>query len=257
MMVFMFPETRYKRKTISAATSSIGRTSPPARIDEAEKTKSSTDDEKASPSVANQRDSGDHVHPFSERPIGRPSRAQFALFSKPYFEEGLVFRDILAPVQVFSFPIICWAAFSLNFAANCLLALNLTQSQVFAAPPYLFNPAQVGFVNFAFVVGGVIGLLTAGPFSDWVAQGATARNKGIREAEMRLISLVPYICICLVGMTVVGVGYQRHWPWQAIVVVGYGFVGIEVVSIPAILIAVSLKTPVVSGNFTNNLPVCH
>jgi len=80
--------------------------------------------------------------------------------------------------------------------------LNLTQSQVFAAPPYLFTPAQVGFVNFAFVVGGVIGLLTAGPFSDWVALRATARNKGVREAEMRLIALVPYVTIYLIEMIV-------------------------------------------------------
>jgi MFS family permease len=138
-----------------------------------------------------------------ERPIGRPSKHQFSLIPRPEFEgRDLIFRDILAPIQIFTFPIILWAAFSLNFAANSLLALNLTQSQVFAAPPYLFTPAQVGFVNFAFVVGGVIGLLTAGPFSDWVALRATARNKGVREAEMRLVALVPYVCICLVGMTV-------------------------------------------------------
>jgi len=36
------------------------------------------------------------------------------------------------------------------------------------------------------------------------------------------------------------VGYERKWPWQAVVVIGYGFVGIEVIAIPAILIAVSI-----------------
>jgi MFS family permease len=119
-----------------------------------------------------------------------------------YEGNNLFLRDVVAPVQVFTFPIILWAALSMGFAANCLLALNLTQSQVFAAPPYLFSPAQVGFVNFAFVVGGAIGLLTAGPFSDWVSMRATIRNNGVREAEMRLLSLVPYISACLVGMVV-------------------------------------------------------
>jgi hypothetical protein len=162
-------------------------------------------DAKKAPSslVKSQRGSIDRVRSMPERPIGRPSKHQFSLIPRPEFEgRDLIFRDILAPIQIFTFPIILWAAFSLNFAANSLLALNLTQSQVFAAPPYLFTPAQVGFVNFAFVVGGVIGLLTAGPFSDWVALRATARNKGVREAEMRLVALVPYVCICLVGMTV-------------------------------------------------------
>ena len=52
------------------------------------------------------------------------------------------------------------------------------------------------------MVGGVIGLLTAGPISDSVSMRATVRNNGVREAEMRLIALVPFICIELVGMTV-------------------------------------------------------
>ncbi|PMD47530.1 MFS general substrate transporter [Hyaloscypha variabilis F] len=208
MMIFMFPETLYKRPNL--ATSDHG---------------------------------SNHIRSLPERPVGRPSKHQFSLIPRPEFEDkDLVFRDILAPIQIFSFPIILWAAFSFNFAANCLLALNLTQSQVFAAPPYLFSPAQVGFVNFAFVVGGIIGLLTAGPFSDWISMRATARNKGVREPEMRLIALVPYVCICLVGMTVTAVGYQRHWPWQAVVVIGYGFVGIQVVSIPAILISYAIDS---------------
>jgi len=87
------------------------------------------------------------------------------------------------------------------------------------------------------VVGGVIGLMTAGPVSDWVALRATARNKGVREAEMRLVALVSYVAICLIGMAITAVGYQRQWPWRVIVVIGYGFVGIQVVSIPAIVIS--------------------
>jgi len=79
----------------------------------------------------------------------------------------------------------------------------------------------------------------------------------VREAEMRLWSLIPYIAILIIGMTVslpprehlaldtnvhqvAAVGYQRHWPWQAIVIVGYGFVGVEVVSIPAIVISYAI-----------------
>ena len=82
------------------------------------------------------------------------------------------------------------------------MSLNLTQSQLFAEPPYNFNPAQVEFVNFSFAVGAIVALLTAGPVSDWVSMRATRRNNGVREAEMRLIALIPYIVICLIGMVV-------------------------------------------------------
>lgn len=37
---------------------------------------------------------------------------------------------------------------------------------------------------------------------------------------------------------ITAVGYQRQWPWEAIIIIGYGFIGIELVGIPAIVIAV-------------------
>lgn len=86
---------------------------------------------------------------------------------------------------------------TMGAAANALLDCNLTQSQVFAAPPYNFSPA-----NFALLVGAILGILIAGPFSDWVAIRATVKNGGIREPEMRLPALIPFIIAAVVGMTV-------------------------------------------------------
>jgi len=210
MMVFMLPETRYNRPSTSRA-GSIASASDDRTLQSKDEDNSLTNQITRTKLPANKEDSAvpkktnDHVVRASDenRPIGGPSRAQFSLIPKPQFEtKDIVIRDIIAPIQIFTFPIICWVAFAFGFSTNCLLALNLTQSQVFAAPPYLFNPAQVGFVNFAFVVGGIIGLMTAGPFSDWVSMRATKKNNGVREAEMRLIALVPFIAICLVGMVV-------------------------------------------------------
>lgn len=130
----------------------------------------------------------------------------------------------------------------MGFAANSLLALNLTESQVFAAPPYLFNSAQIGYTNFAFAVGAIVALLTAGPLSDWVALRQARRNGGVLEAEMRLISIVPYVCACVVGMVVTAVGYQRGWPWEAVVILGYGLVGVQVVGIPSIAISYAVDS---------------
>lgn len=211
-MVFMFPETRFRRPlNLSSETGSSTGTSLnyEAKDESSIKTK-----------PAPQKDTVDEVLGKSSAQVirayhavrGRPSKQQFSLIPKLEYEGSQVlFRDIVAPIQIFCFPIIIWAALSLGFAANCLLALNLTQSQVFAAPPYNFSPEQVGFVNFAFVVGGVIGLLTAGPVSDWVSMRATIRNGGIREAEMRLVALIPYLAICLVGMTVSVPSSQGNW----------------------------------------------
>lgn len=83
-------------------------------------------------------------------------------------------------------------------------------------------------MNFAILVGAVIGLATAGPLSDWISARSTRKNNGIREPEMRLPAMIPYVIIMYIGNIVVSVGYDRHWPWEAIVLVGFTCAGIQV-----------------------------
>lgn len=92
----------------------------------------------------------------------------------------------------------------------------------------------VGFTNFSLFVGALIGLATAGPFSDWVSSRATARNNGIREPEMRLPAMIPYVLIMAFGHIITAIGYQYKWPWQVIVVLGYSTAGIQVAALPSI-----------------------
>jgi hypothetical protein len=87
-------------------------------------------------------------------------------------------------------------------------------------------PDQIGLVNFAFFVGAAIALVTAGPYLDWVALRKARKNGGVLEAEYRLPALIPYVAISLVGIVITAVGYQRSWPWPAIVVVGYVVVAV-------------------------------
>jgi hypothetical protein len=134
---------------------------------------------------------------------GRPHLTQFNPF-QPLDHDAArtVLRHILTPVQLFFYPIFFWAAMSIGAAAHALLAVNLTQSQPLAAPPYNWTPGDVGFANFALIVGGVIGLAVAGPWSDWVIMLATKKNNGIRELEMILIAMYPFIAAALVGLVV-------------------------------------------------------
>jgi hypothetical protein len=216
MMVFMFPETRYSRSasTVSDSTSTSDasttelKSEGPQLITTGTSPVVSGQNDAKDPSATAKRATSDHVHdaPPTNHIVGRPSKAQFSLIPRTQISREEIKRtlllDILAPIQIITYPIILWVFFAFCFTTNCLLALNLTQSQVFAAPPYNFSPAAVGFVNFAFVVGGIIGLCTAGPISDWISLKLAKRNGGVREAEMRLWVLIPYIAICLIGMTV-------------------------------------------------------
>lgn len=254
-LVVAHPETKYNRGSHHPAGPDSGglrredadaeKTEPVPSVTKQDNDDNNYDDAAASRSSARGGISNAMLS-TDERPIGAPTRAQFSLIPKTRFSNGptsaAVLRDVLSPIRVFSYPIVLWASLSMGFAANALLALNLTESQVFAAPPYLLNPAQVGYTNLAFFVGAIIALLTAGPLSDWIALRKARQNGGVLEAEFRLWSVLPYVAACLVGMVVTAVGYQRSWAWEIIVIVGYGLVGVQVVGIPAVVISYAVDT---------------
>lgn len=171
---------------------------------------------------------------------GGPVKSQFGFFLKPD-RQALrhVFRHIITPFQIFFFPIVGWAALTFGMAADSLLLVNLLQSPAFSAPPYNFASQSEGFTNFALLAGTIFAMVVAGPWSDWVAMRATERNDGIREPEMRLPALIPFVALYILGMTVIGVGWAYGWPWESIVVVGFSLVGCACTAIMAMTITVN------------------
>jgi hypothetical protein len=164
---------------------------------------------------------------------GRPNKKQFLPIAGWQRHEPIS-KTFLLPFQLIQFPIVIWGALQFTFACSCYLMINLTQSQALAAPPYNFSPAAVGYTNLAPFVGTSFALCTAGPLGDWISHRATIRNKGIREPEMRLPAMVPFVVCFLLGCIVLSVGYQYGWPWEVVVIVGFGLVGVEVAAIAAI-----------------------
>jgi hypothetical protein len=219
MLAVFVPETKYSRPTDDPASS------PP-------QVSSSNDPKPESIQL-------EHIDPD---PVmvgrGRPSKTKFKLWQSPdpNWKQFLV-RDTFSCITLFFFPIILWAGLNVAGPANVLLYWNLTESAILSAPPNNFSPSAVGYSNFAFVVGGSLGLLTAGPFSDWIAMRATTANNGIREAEMRLPALIPYFVTSVIGIVVGGVGYARDWDWPVLIVVGYGLTGLCVTAVPTIAVA--------------------
>jgi hypothetical protein len=176
------------------------------------------DPEKTAPvqsnTTANIESSGlSHVHTHQDPWLGRgkPSKAQWKL-AQPY--EGNFFTELWLPWYLFTYPIVEFSSFVVSWTASSFLTLNLTQSQAFAAPPYNFSSSKIGFFNFAILVGALIGLFTAGPLSDAIAARLTKRNRGIREPEMRLVAMIPYVILMVIGNVVVAVGYQKSWDWK-------------------------------------------
>lgn len=245
LCIFLFPETKWDR-----------RENPLANLDKNNAFKEKND-------VADGNDAGsapiealttaDVIERDPYLGKGTPSKAQFRFFTpnaNPWRNMGL---DLWIPWKLFAFPIVEFASFVVSWSCSSFLTINLTQSQVLAAPPYNWSAQNIGFTNFAILIGAFIGLATAGPFSDWISDRATRRNGGIREPEMRLPALIPYVIIMYLGNIIVSVGYQNHWPWQAIVVIGFACAGIQVAAIPAIVstYAVDSYKPVAGSLFVS------
>ncbi|EOO04194.1 putative mfs transporter protein [Phaeoacremonium minimum UCRPA7] len=170
-----------------------------------------------------------HVDPALGK--GKPGKKQF-LPVQGY--EGNLFRELWLPFYLHLYPIVEFAAFVVSWSASGFLVVNLSQTQAFAAPPYDYKSQTIGLFNIAVLIGGLIGLFTCGPLSDWVAAHLTARNNGVREPEMRLLAMIPYVIIMIFGSIITAVGYDHHWPWQAIVVLGYASLGMQVSALPSI-----------------------
>jgi MFS family permease len=223
MVVFMFPETKWHRLHPSEMTKTSQGVISDEKVDE--KDVVTTAENKLTSVEAADQD------PWLGK--GGPKKSQWALFQPNAHPWKSILLDVWIPWKLFAFPIVEFAAFVVSWTCSSFLTINLTQSQNFAAPPYSFDSQSIGFMNFAIFVGAMIGLATAGPLSDWVADKLTQRNGGIREPEFRLPAMIPYVIIMLIGNVVVSVGYDRKWSWQVIVIIGYSFAGIQVAALPA------------------------
>lgn len=145
---------------------------------------------------------------------GYPSKAQFSLWRSCTQSPRQVLTNFFMLWKLLLFPIVELAAFVVSWSASSMLELNLTQSQAFAAPPYNLKAQTIGLFNIAILIGAFIGLATNGVLSDWVAMTLTKKNNGIREPEMRLPAMIPFVMIAVLGNIVVGFGYQYKWSWK-------------------------------------------
>lgn len=265
MVIFMFPETKWDRATPKELSPGAGST------DKVDKKSGEATAVENSPGEKVVGANIEHV-PTQQPPAttgeegltreetaardpylgkGWPSRQQWMPFQPNRNPLRSILLDLWIPWKMFAFPIVEFASFVVSWSCSSFLTINLTQSQALGAPPYNWSAQAVGFTNWAILIGAAIGLSTAGPLSDWVADRMTRKNGGIREPEMRLLAMIPYVIIMYLGNIIVAVGYQHHWPWEAIVVIGFACAGLQVAALPgmASTYAVDSYKPVTGSLF--------
>ena len=192
LIVFGFPETKWHR---AHPSEKINTSSPPAeKITEADlptsspPEKSTTTTQQGISHTENTNGTtplehtATHVDPWLGR--GSPNKLQWRAFQPNAHPVKSILMDLWIPWKLMTFPIIQFASFVVSWSCSSFLTLNLTQAQAFA--PRGFTSLQIGFMNFAILIGAMIGLATAGPLSDWVSDYYTRRNK--ESANRRCVS---------------------------------------------------------------------
>jgi hypothetical protein len=92
------------------------------------------------------------------------------------------------------------------------LSFNYTFPVLITSPPYNWSQINSGLIACA----NAVGYLLSFPLtfvSDRVAAIMTRRNNGIREAEMRLLVLLPAMVIAPAGLICYGVTAQNQGNW--------------------------------------------
>ncbi|KUL89453.1 hypothetical protein ZTR_04492 [Talaromyces verruculosus] len=245
LLIFFFPETKWHREQSLEADIV---TPPPA-----EQLQTPTNPKEITQPTEIESTKND-VEPVDEwLHRGSPSKSQFNFWKLSPEPVKTMAITLWIPWKLHFFPIVEFAAFVVSWSASVFLTVNLTQSQVFAAPPYNWSSQSIGFTNFATFIGALIGLATNGPLSDWISMRATRKNNGVREPEMRLPAMIPYVLIAILGNFIVAYGYQNSWDWRIIVIIGYTCSGIQVAALPAIAstYAVDSYKPIAGSLFVN------
>ncbi|KMQ44250.1 Major facilitator superfamily domain [Trichophyton rubrum] len=97
-----------------------------------------------------------------------------------------------------------------------------TVSVNWVGPVWNFSISNVGNINFAAFIGGILGMMWGGFVSDWCILYFSRRNKGILEPKFRLWTMVIPAIVNTAGLLMQGLGALSGVMW--IMPAGFGMV---------------------------------
>lgn len=80
--------------------------------------------------------------------------------------------------MVVSLPVF-WGSVLFSICISWLVGISISLSQIFSAPPYSFSVTAVGAINASSFIASVLGMVIAGPLTDWLGTNLAKRNGGI------------------------------------------------------------------------------
>ncbi|KAH8585664.1 major facilitator superfamily domain-containing protein [Bisporella sp. PMI_857] len=131
--------------------------------------------------------------------IRKKSYSQILLPSFQSYSNQSMIGIVLAPLKLFLNPAVIWACFTQGAISAWTVAVSFLLAQIFAVPPYNYNPAQIGYLYAGAMIGGLVAEVFCILLNDNAAKSLARRNKGIYEPEFRLWLIVPMLATGIIG----------------------------------------------------------
>ncbi|PWY97373.1 MFS general substrate transporter [Testicularia cyperi] len=134
----------------------------------------------------------------------------------------------LRPWAALLLPAVAWAALTFSATIGFIVAVTSNVALAFGQT-YGFNAQKVGLCFFAGLIGSVLGIWLGGVLPDFISHRAVVRNRGLREPEMKLPSIVPAIIAAPLSLVLYGAGIHFSWHW-IVPTIGLGLLNFTVVA---------------------------
>ncbi|RYP10613.1 hypothetical protein DL764_000583 [Monosporascus ibericus] len=151
------------------------------------------------------------------KPVNEPKEAyvsQLRLFRGRLSQQSF-WKGTLKPFPLIAFPAVLFSTFVYASFFCWLLMIGVLSVNIFAAPPYNLNPAQIGLTNIPLAIGTLIFTPISGWMADAVPMWLAKRNNGIYEPEFRLVLMAiaaPLSTAGFIGFGIsTGEGLPQGW----------------------------------------------
>ncbi|KAI8656131.1 MFS domain-containing protein [Fusarium keratoplasticum] len=122
----------------------------------------------------------------SDLPRPKTFYQELALYNGRFTEKSLI-SMVLASIFIILNLVASYNIFVSGLIMAWFVAMSVLAGVMFAAPPWGFNAAAVGYVSAGPLVGGALATIFLGLVSDPLIKFMTRRNKGVYEPEFRLV----------------------------------------------------------------------
>ncbi|RYP89893.1 hypothetical protein DL770_003986 [Monosporascus sp. CRB-9-2] len=151
---------------------------------------------------------------LEEKPVKEPKEAyvsQLRLFRGRLSQQSF-WKGALKPFPLIAFPAVLFSTFVYASFFCWLLMIGVLSVNIFAAPPYNLNPAQIGLTNLPLAIGALIFTPISGWMADAVPMWLAKRNNGIYEPEFRLVLMAIAVPLSTAGFIGFGISTEEGLP---------------------------------------------